>query len=241
MKHIEQQQYRKTHVIASLLYSAILVLAIWAVKFLELYYFDESLSYLGLYPGNLERAWGILTMPFLHADIEHLASNSLPLFVLSAGLYYFYRKAYWRIILFIWLLGGIWLWIIGAANSIHIGASGIVYGLAAFHITSGIIRKNKNLVAFAFLVVFLYGSMIWAVFPDFFPDRNISWEGHLTGMIAGIAMAIYYRKIGPQPDIEQLDDDEEDEDDDENAYWNSEPKKEQNSRRIVIHYRDKQN
>jgi len=101
------------------------------------------------------------------------------------------------------------------------GASGIIYGLSSFLFFSGLIRKNTQLAALALVVAFLYGSMIWGLFPDFFPKENISWEGHLGGFVSGIILAFYYRKSGPQRKRYswEFEEDEDDDDDSENAYW----------------------
>ena len=165
------------------------------------------------------KAWrgliGIFTYPFLHKDFSHLSSNSLPLIFLGAALFYFYRKTSFIIFIQLFIISGFWLWLLGEYGSIHIGASGLVYGLTAFHITAGLIKKNKNLLAFALLVLFVYGSMVWGLFPDFFPKQKISWEGHLMGMLAGIALAWYHRDKGPQRDRYQWEWDELEEDDED--------------------------
>jgi membrane associated rhomboid family serine protease len=97
----------------------------------------------------------------------------------------------------------------------HIGASGLVYGYVSFLLFSGIIRRNARLMAISLLIVFLYGGFFWGMFPDFFPKRNISWESHLMGGLAGLVLAVYYRKKGIQRDVYRWDeDDEEDEEDD---------------------------
>jgi membrane associated rhomboid family serine protease len=179
-------------------------LAIWT------HFGDDHLLRYGMRPWDLTGLLGILTMPFLHGGPDHLISNIIPFFVLGSGLFYFYRETAWKVLCWITILTGIWLWFIGKPGSNHIGASGVVYGLVAFHLTSGAIRKNRNLLAFALLVVFLYGGFIWSVFPDFFPDRNISWEGHLAGLTAGIAIAWLFRRKGPKPDPVMPDDEESD-------------------------------
>lgn len=177
----------------------ILLLVPWVI---EIFHALGWISWkdLGLRPRSVSGLTGIFTMPFLHGDFKHLLSNSIPFLVLGSALFYFYREASWRVLGGILLGTGLILWFIGKHGTNHIGASGMVYGLVAYHLTGGLIRKNRNLMAFALLVVFLYGGFIWSLFPDFFPDQNISWEGHLAGLISGVVMAILCRKCGPAPD-----------------------------------------
>lgn len=100
-------------------------------------------------------------------------------------------------------LTGILVWF-GGREAWHIGASGLVYGLASFLFFSGIIRKYFRLVALSLLVVFLYGEMVWGIFPGVY--KNVSWESHMLGFISGILLAIVYRKEGPQmPVYEWMD------------------------------------
>jgi membrane associated rhomboid family serine protease len=125
------------------------------------------------------------------------------------------------VLLGIWLLSGIWVWF-GGRSSWHVGASGVIYGLSAFLFLSGIIREVKGLAALSLVVVFLYGSMIWGVFPDLFPEEEaISWEGHLGGFVAGMAMALYYRKQGPQRKKYSWELEDQNDEEDENPYWKS--------------------
>ena len=114
----------------------------------------------------------------------------------------------------------------GARGGVHIGASALIYGLAFFLMLSGFIRRNKNLVIVSFLVIFLYGSLIWGIYPKYAIENHISWEGHLSGLIMGIALAVVYRKEGPQ---READDDIDDADlDDDDRYWDvPEPPKEE--------------
>jgi membrane associated rhomboid family serine protease len=199
-------------IVRSLFYPAIFVIAIWLVKAIEVI-FSVDLGYFGLYPQQWKGLPGILTMPFLHAGFSHLFANTFPLFILAALLFYFYRDLAWRILIMLWLVTGLWVWAF-AHEGIHIGASGIIYGLASFLFFSGIIRKETGLMVITLLVTFLYGGIIWGVFPKFFPNQqNISWEGHLMGLLAGLVLAIYYRKHGPQKKEYQWDEDEDDDDD----------------------------
>jgi membrane associated rhomboid family serine protease len=186
---------------------------------------DISLVNLGIYPLSAKGLPGIITAPLIHSDFSHLIANSTSLFVLLAVLFYFYKEIAFKIFFLIYLFTDIWIWF-GAREAFHIGASGLVYGLVSFLFVSGIIRKNPRLMAITLLVTFLYGSLIWGIFPEFFPGRNISWESHLMGLIAGLVLAIYFRSHGPQRKKYEWQDEEDDYDDDENAYWKTaDPKK----------------
>jgi len=197
----------------------ILLAVMWLVKLTELV-FDTNFVVLGIHPLSINGLQGILLSPFIHGDFQHLLANTVPFLVLGSALVYFYRGISIRVLIGIWIISGIWTWF-GGRDSWHIGASGIIYGLSSFLFFSGVIRKDSRLAALALIVAFLYGSLIWGVFPDFFPKRNISWEGHLGGFVGGVIMAIYYRKSGPQPKKYSWDfeEDDEDEDEDEDAYW----------------------
>ena len=120
-------------------------------------------------------------------------------------LFAIYRKIATQLFVWLFFIAGFWLWIIGRP-SFHIGASGFIYALASFLLVSGIIRKNPRLTAVSMLVIFLYGSMIWGLLPT---KEPISWEGHLSGFISGILVAIFYRNEGPKPKKYQWEIDEE--------------------------------
>jgi membrane associated rhomboid family serine protease len=192
----------------SMLFPGLLVLVLWVIKLIEIS-FQVSFADYGLIPQSLIGLRGILFSPLLHADWAHLSSNSVPLFLLSSGLFYYYGRKAMTILILCWLVTGLWVWIFAADTGIHIGASGVVYALATFHFTGGILRREPRMMAFSLLVVFLYGSLVWGISPKFFPDKNISWQSHLLGGLAGIVIAIAYRREGPQQKIYQWDDDDE--------------------------------
>jgi len=197
--------------IRSLFFPMVFILVMWLVKSTE-FLLGTSFAGVGLKPMQWEGLAGILTMPFLHGDWKHLFANTIPLFILAALLFYSYKEIAWKVLILIYLLAGLWLWFLGKPGSVHIGASGVVYGLAAFLFTSGIIRRDTRLMAITLLVTFLYGGLIWGIFPQFFPKEKISWEGHLTGLLAGTILAVYFRKSGPQRpryDWEEEEDEEE--------------------------------
>lgn len=201
------EQEEKQRFYRSLVFPGILVLIIWLIKIVETG-FNISFAELGLLPQTLKGLRGILFSPLLHGDWAHLSANTVPLFVLTAGLFYYYGKKASIIFILCWLVTGFWVWIFAKDTGIHIGASGVVYALATFHFTGGILRREPRMMAFSLLVVFLYGGLIWGVIPDFFPEKNISWESHLLGGVAGILIAFAYRETGPQRKVYQWEDED---------------------------------
>jgi len=192
------------------------VLLLWIVKAADVIW-DMGLNEYGLYPLQTKGLFGILTAPLLHSGFSHLFANTVPLLVLGSFLFYFYRSLAWNVFFLTWLMTGFWVWVFARGNAAHIGASGIIYGLASFLIFSGIIRREQNLMIITMLVIFLYGSLIWGVFPQFFPREPISWESHLMGFLSGIILAVWFRKSGPQRKVY----DWENEADDDDPSWNA--------------------
>ena len=167
------------------------ILLIWGIYAMEIKY-GFNLNKYGIFPRTIEGLRGIVFTHFLHSNTGHLFNNSIPLFVLLSSLFYFYKDIAFKILIIGGLLTGFAIWLI-ARDSYHIGASGIVYLLFSFVFFSGIIRKHYRLVALSFIVIFLYGSMIWYVFPI---KDGMSWEGHLSGFLVGLVLAFIYRKNG---------------------------------------------
>ncbi|NTW33246.1 MAG: rhomboid family intramembrane serine protease [Bacteroidetes bacterium] len=186
----------KRHFLRSLIFPSFLLIVMWAVKLIE-YNWNLNFANLGILPLKAVGLIGIITSPFIHENFQHLISNSIPLFLLTLTLFYFYKGISGRVFFLIYLIVGICVWL-SAREAYHLGASGIVYGLASFLFFSGIIRRDSRLAAITLVIAFLYGSMVWGIFPDFFPGKNISFESHLWGLISGILFAIFYRKQGPQ-------------------------------------------
>ena len=200
----------KQHMFRALFIPALLVFMMWAVKGLEILG-GVSFTSLGIYPLKWYGLPGIILSPFIHADFNHLFNNSLPFILLSTAIFYFYKPLAFKIIALIWIVTGICVWF-GGRSAYHIGASGLIYGFAVFLFFSGVIRKNIKLMAISLLTVFLYGGLVWGVFPI---DPLISWEAHLYGSLAGLTFAFIYADEGPQKD--EISDDEDLNDDD--PYW----------------------
>jgi len=199
-------QEEKRKFITSLYFPACLLITIWVIKLGEMV-FGIDLFYLGIYPLEVKGLPGIIFAPLIHSTIGHIAANSGPLFLLSTAIFYFYREVAWKVIFLTWLFTGLWVWF-GAREAYHIGASGLVYGYASFLFFSGFIRKSKELMAISLIVVFLYGGLIWGIFPA---ERNVSWESHLLGGVAGFVLAVYFKHYGPSR-YEPEEEEEEEED-----------------------------
>jgi len=169
------------------------VLIIWITFWLDMK-FNLNLKLYGIYPRSFEGLIGIFFSPFLHSSLEHLINNSIPLFLLSSFTFFFYKKLSWRIIILGIFFSGLITWIIGR-NSYHIGASGLIYVLMSFILFKGIFSKNFNLMALSLVVVFIYGSLVWYIFPL---KQNMSWEGHLSGFLIGFFFALLFKQNIPK-------------------------------------------
>lgn len=167
------------------------VFLIWFIYWIEIK-FGFNFNKFGVFPREISGILGVFSSPFIHGDTNHLFNNSIPLFVLSTCLFYFYNKVAVKVLVYGGLLTGILTWII-ARESYHIGASGIVYLLFSFVFFSGLIKKHYRLVSVSLITIFLYGSMIWYVLPI---KEGMSWEGHLSGLITGVILSFLYRKSG---------------------------------------------
>ena len=179
--------------LTSLKFSAIVLIIIWSVKIFEIV-FDYDFTEYGVLPRKLNGLTGILFSPLIHSDVNHLLSNSLPVIILCLLIFNFYSQIAKKILIYLYFISGLWLWCVGR-ESFHIGASGLIYAMASFLFFSGILRKNSQLSAVALLVIFIYGGLFWGLFPI---HKNVSWEGHLTGFIAGILVSFIFRKDGPK-------------------------------------------
>lgn len=194
---MKNSQFQTSSISEALLWPSLLLMILW------LFYWGQHLFLfpfyqLGVQPKTVSGLIGILTMPLVHAqdDIRHIFNNSVPIFILTATLVHFYQSIALRVFVLLWISTGILVWAFAPANGhFHIGISGVIYGLASFLFTSGVLRKFLPLQAISLFVVFVYGSMIWGLFPI---EERISWEGHLAGFLSGIFIAFWYRRKGTQ-------------------------------------------
>lgn len=185
------------------------MILIWAVYWLELM-LGVNFNTFGVMPRTVSGLKGILFSPFIHGSLEHLYNNTIPLGLLLAALWYFYRDVAWKIVFFGILMSGGLLWLIGR-TSYHIGASGLIYVLASFIFFKGVFSSYFRLIALSLIIVFIYGSLLWYIFPV---KEGISWEGHLAGFITGLFLASIVKSAVPKPMKYEWERDDFNEDDD---------------------------
>jgi membrane associated rhomboid family serine protease len=196
----------KDKFITSIFFSAGFIILIWIIKTGE-WLFQFDLKILSVLPRTIYGLIGIIMAPLLHADFSHLISNSLSMFILGFGVLYFYRTSAIPVFIIVYLLSGILVWLF-ARSAYHLGASGLIYGFVTFLFFSGLFRRDNKSIALALIVTFLYGSMIWGVFPI---QQGVSWEAHLFGSFSGIVCAFIFRHNDP-PDKYDWEDEEDDTD-----------------------------
>ncbi len=199
----KRQSFIRKRIRLSVIPALILLFFVWImflIDYMQVIHFN--FSRLGIYPLRVGGLIGVFLSPFVHASFSHLISNTVPLFIMISMIFFFYNEIAIKSISLLWLISGILTWILGR-NAYHIGASGLVFAFVFFLFFSGMFRKYTPLVAVSMIVIFIYGSTIWSIFPiTELIDISLSWEAHLSGAIAGFVVAIIFRKQGPQkPEI----------------------------------------
>jgi membrane associated rhomboid family serine protease len=179
-------------------FPVILVAVLWIIKVLE-WTTGKDIGMYGIRPRSISTLYTIFTGPLIHGSWEHLASNSVPLLVLGWLLFLTVPQLAFRLFFLIYFITSLLVWL-AARESFHIGASGIVYGLATFLFFTGIFKKDISSMAISLVVAFLYGGMIWGLLPY---QPGISWESHLLGALTGTAMAFIYGKQNGQAEVEE--------------------------------------
>jgi membrane associated rhomboid family serine protease len=188
------------------------VALIWLIDILN-WALDLELQRFGVRPRQLAGLPGILLAPLLHGGPVHLIANSLPLLVLGTGMLYLYPNSALKVLPAVYLGPGIAVWVF-AERGVHVGSSGLVYGLVSYIFVAGVIRRDRRAIAASLLVCFLYGSMVWGVLPI---RPGVSWETHLAAALIGIALAIALRRQDIPPRKRYTWEDEEGEHDDQQS------------------------
>jgi membrane associated rhomboid family serine protease len=178
----------------------VFIVVLWVIELA-----DSGLSLhlqrLGIYPREPGALGGILLAPLIHGSWGHLISNSGALFVLGIVLLYGYPRSAPAVLLLIYIGSGLGVWLF-ARSSYHLGASGLSHGLMFFIFVSGILRRDRLSIALSMIVFFLYGGMVWTVFPQ---QPGISYESHFFGALTGVIAAFLFRHNDPLPPVKKYD------------------------------------
>lgn len=173
---------------------------------------------LGISPGDPETLSHVLSAPLIHGSLSHLAANSLPLLVMLTILFYVYPRSSPLVLVALYVGSGLLVWMI-ARPAWHYGASGLTHGLMFFLFVIGVLRRDALAAASAMTVFFLYGSMVWGIFPR---EPGISYEYHLAGALLGVMLAIIFRNYDSRPKPKRYDWQDDDDDDIIGDEWKKE-------------------
>jgi membrane associated rhomboid family serine protease len=168
--------------------------AMWALEIIDSA-LGGALNQFGIVPRNLIGLRGILFAPFLHGNFAHLIANTIPFITL--GWFVMLRRTsdFFWVTAIAMLIGGLGTWLIAPAYTVHIGASGVIFGYLGFLISRGYFERSFGSIIFSLIVGLAYGGLIWGVLPG---QIGISWQGHLFGFIGGVVAAWLMADSKPQ-------------------------------------------
>lgn len=161
------------------------VALMWGIEIVD-FVMGGRLNYYGIYPRTYLGLKGIVFAPFLHGSFGHLISNTVPFVVMGWFVMLRETKDFFLVSAIALLASGFGVWLFGAPNSLHIGASGVIFGYFGFLMARAYFERSALAIALALTVGLLYGGLIWGVLPT---QIGISWEGHLFGFIGGVLAA----------------------------------------------------
>ena len=187
-------QNDNTRLRRSFILALLFALTLWVIKLAEIILGLDFVHY-GVFPLRVSGLRGILTAPLIHASLSHLFSNTAPLVILGTALFYGYPRSAKIVVPVLYLGSGLGVWLF-ARHAYHIGASGLTFGVMFFVFTIGVLRWDTRAIILAMVVFFLYGSMIWGIFPG---KPGISYESHFFGAAIGIILAILLKHHDPAP------------------------------------------
>lgn len=162
------------------------ILLIWFIEVVDRLLFSGGLDQFGIIPRQFVGLRGIIFAPFLHGGFDHLLANTIPLIVLGILAFLRSGRKFWLITAIILLTSGTGVWIFGPAQSVHVGASGLIFGFFAYLVAVAYYDRSFPAIVIAILVILVYGGIFWGIIPQ---DNGVSWQGHLFGLIGGIIAA----------------------------------------------------
>lgn len=175
----------------------IMVVAMWALEVVDVL-LRGRLDSLGIRSRTLEGLLGVPLSPFLHGGFSHLIANTVPFIALGLLVAWRSEGRIWPVTVTIGVVGGLGVWLLGPADTVTIGASGLVFGLLGYLLTAGVITRNLLDIVIAGVVLVVYGGLLGGLLPFTVP-AGVSWIAHLTGAVAGIGSAVIF---APRPQRE---------------------------------------
>ncbi len=181
---------KESNIIKKILFPIGVVSLMWLVKIFEVIQ-NYKYTRWGIFPRDIDGLPGIITAPFIHSDLRHLMSNSIPMLALMSMIMVFYKRVAIPSVIIITVLTGFMVWMF-ARESYHIGASGVVYGLVAFLAWTGIFRRNLKSIILALVILVAFGGYFHGIVPN---KEGTSWESHLFGGLVGIFTAFLFKNV----------------------------------------------
>ena len=158
----------------------------WLLELIDILFLNQRLNLFGIRPRDTGYMWGIAFAPFLHGGISHLLANTPPFIALGWLVLARSRKEFLWVTIVVTLSSGLGAWLFGASNSVHIGASGVIFGYFGFLLARGFFDRQLVSIALSLIVGAIYGYLLWGVLPN---QPNVSWQGHLFGFLGGVLLA----------------------------------------------------
>lgn len=176
-------------------FAAAYVIAIWAVHLVNTFLFGGLLVFFGINPLDLSSIWQIFTSPFLHADFNHLISNTIPGAVFSFLIGISGARVWWEVTAFVVVIGGAGVWFLGGIGTNHIGASGLVYGWLAYLIIRGVFNRSFSQILLGIILGAMYSGLVFGLLPG---TPGVSWQAHLFGAVGGVVAGVLITSDDPK-------------------------------------------
>lgn len=170
------------------------LLVIWAVFFINEIFFFGNLKAFGVHPLDPSALLNIFTSPLLHANLEHLISNSVPGAIFCFLIGYSGHRVWWEVTLIVAVVAGLGIWMFGGIGTNHIGASGLVYGWLAYLVVRGVFNRSARQILLGMALGFFYSGLVWGMLPGV---PGVSWQGHLFGAVGGVLAGVFITSDDP--------------------------------------------
>jgi len=169
------------------------IVLIWGLELIDQLLLRHRLDRLGIVPRTQLGLRGILFAPLLHGTWNHLMANTLPFAVLGWLTLLQGVPEFTIVTAVVWVVSGLGVWLFAAPHTLHVGASGIIFGYFGFLLSRSYFEQDLRSAAVSVVVALLYGPLIWGILPS--RRRGISWQGHLFGFVGGILIARYLPEL----------------------------------------------